>query len=175
MGFNNGHERRKFEKEWNKLRVEYAVAGMDAASIEAMYQFDLAVFNSDRRYGEHRQDTPIQQFEDDGDLSDESNSALLRKFMDRFAVSAKETDDSRRYGWLDEIDTPKLSAALRELSPEAIELLTLYVFEGFTVIEIAAMKGIAHQNVSKKIRRIKKFLKNFDVRGAKSAFSSATP
>lgn len=161
MGFNNGLERRKFEEEWKKLRVEYAVAGMDAASIEEMYRFDLAVFNSDRRYVERRQDTSIQQFEDDGDSSNESNSALLKKFMDRFAVPAKETDDSRRYGWLDEIDTPKLSAALRKLSPEDIELLTLYVFEGISVIEIAAMKGITHQNVSKKIRRVKKFLRNF--------------
>lgn len=161
MAFNNGLERRKFEEEWKKLRVEYAAAGMDEAAIEEMYQFDLTVFNSNRRYGEHRQDTTLQQFADDGDFSDEGNSALLGKFMDRFAVPAKETDDSRRYGWLDEIDSPELSAALHCLSPEDIELLTLYAFDGYTVIEIAAMKGIAHQNVSKKIRRIKKFLKNF--------------
>ncbi len=67
MGFNNGLERKKFEAMWKKLRAEYAAAGMDEAAIEEMYQFDLDTFRSDRRYGEHTQAMPSQQFEDDGD------------------------------------------------------------------------------------------------------------
>lgn len=175
MGFNNAFERRKFENEWKKLRIEYAAAGMDAASVEEMYQFDLVAFNSDRRFEEHRQDMPIQEFEDDGDSADCDKSALLEKFIDRFSVPAKETDDTRRYGWLDEIDSPKLFDALNRLSPEDIELLTLYAFDGYTVIEIAEIKGITHQNVSRRIRCIKKSTKKFDSSVAKSAFSSATP
>ena len=35
MAFNNGLERRKFEEEWKKLRMEYAAAGMDEAAISA--------------------------------------------------------------------------------------------------------------------------------------------
>ncbi|CAK7087458.1 MAG: hypothetical protein ENTB_04226 [Enterocloster aldenensis] len=161
MGFNNGRERRKFETEWKKLRVEYAAAGMDEAAIEEMYQFDLGTFNSERRYAEHTQAMPSQQFEDDGDTASEENSALLVKFLSSFAVMPKDTDSERRDSWMDEIGSEDLSAALRRLSEEDIELLTLYVFEERSVTEIAELKGIAHQNVSKKIRRIKKFLKDF--------------
>ena len=160
MGFNNGLERKKFEAMWKKLRVEYAAAGMDEAAIEEMYQFDLDTFRSDRRYGEHAQAMPSQQFEDDGDPADESNSALLVKFFDSFAVMPRDTDDERRYSWLDDIGSEALSAALQKLTIEDIELLTLYIFDGYSTTEIAALQGIAHQNVSKKIRRIKKILKN---------------
>ena len=41
------------------------------------------------------------------------------------------------------------------------ELLTLYVIEGYTVTDIAKMEGSTHQNISKKIRRLKNILKNF--------------
>lgn len=161
MSFNNGLERKKFEASWEKMRVEYAAAGMDAAAIEEMYRFDLSVFNSDRRFAEHTQGMPDQQFDDDGDAARDDNSALLKKFHDSFTVVAQETDETRRYGWLDEIERENLAAALKQLSSEDVELLTLYAMEGYSVTEIAAMKGIAHQNVSKKIRRIRKFLKNF--------------
>lgn len=161
MGFNNGLERKKFEASWARMRMEYAAAGMSAATIEQMYEFDLAVFNSDRRFAEHTQGIPDQKFDDDGDEAGDDNSALLKKFPEAFSVQAHSTDTARRGSWVDEIEDEKIAAALRQLSPEDIELLTLYAFEGYTVIEIASMKGIAHQNVSKKIRRIKKFLKNF--------------
>lgn len=161
MGFNNGLERRKFEAEWQKLREEYAAAGMDEEAIEAMYQFDLDTFNSDRRYADHTQSMPSQQFDDDGDAAGEDNSALLVKFFGSFAVMPQESDSNNRYGWVDEIESESLSEALKQLSPEDIELLTLYVFEGYGVTEIARMQGIAQPTVSKKIARIKKFLKNF--------------
>ena len=64
MSFNNGRERRKFEAAWKKLRMEYAAAGMDAEAIEEMYQFDLETFRSERRYAEHTQGMPFQQFAD---------------------------------------------------------------------------------------------------------------
>ena len=161
MGFNNGLERKKFEAMWKKLRSEYAAAGMNDEAIEEMYQFDLDTFRSDRRYGEHTQAMPSQAFDDDGDVPGESNTALLVKFFDSFAVMPRDTDENNRYGWLDEIESEELSVAIQKLSDEDIELLTLYVFDGYSTTEIAALQGIAHQNVSKKIRRIKKFLKLF--------------
>lgn len=160
MGFNYGLEKKKFDKEWEKLRKEYRAAGMDEAAIEAMYEFDWDVFKSERTYSNHTQRMHHQNFDDDGDAARDDNSALLLKFFDSFAVLPQEVDDSRRDSWVDEIESEKLTDALRLLSPEDVELLTLYVFDGYGVADIAAMKGIAHQNVSKKIRRIKKFLKN---------------
>lgn len=160
MGFNYGLEKKKFDKEWEKLRKEYRAAGMDEAAIDAMHEFDWGVFKSERIYSNHTQKMPSQNFDDDGDAARDDNSALLLKFFDSFAVLPQEVDDSRRDSWVDEIESEKLTDALRQLSPEDVELLTLYVFDGYGVADIAAMKGIAHQNVSKKIRRIKKFLKN---------------
>lgn len=161
MGFNYGLEKKKFDQEWKKLRREYRAAGMDEAAIKAMYAFDWKGFNAERAYQNHTQRMPFQQFDDDGDTAGEDASALLVKFLDAFAVMPQETDERNRYGWLDEVESEALYARLQKLSDDDIDLLTLYVFEGFSVVEIAAMKGIAHQNVSKKIRRIKKFLKNF--------------
>ena len=161
MGFNYGLEKKKFDREWDRLRKEYRAAGMDEASIEAMHEFDWQGFNAERAYRNHTQEMPFQQFDDDGDAASEDNSALLVKFFGSFAVPPQDTDIGRRDGWLDEIGSNALSARLRQLSADDIELLTLNVFEGYNTTEIAAMKGIAHQNVSKKIRRIKKFLKNF--------------
>lgn len=161
MGFNYGLEKKKFDAEWEKLRKEYRAAGMDEAAIDAMYEFDWKAFNEERAYRNHTQRMPEQFFDNNGEVADDGNFVMTAKFLESISVMPCETDDTRRDSWLDEIDTPKLSAALNRLSPEDIELLTLYAFEGYTVIEIAAMKDIAHQNVSKKIRRIKKFLRNF--------------
>ena len=68
MKFNKGYEWKKFEEEWKRLRREYAAAGMDEAAIEAMYEFDRGVFNSNRRYAEHTQEVGSQAFFEDGDI-----------------------------------------------------------------------------------------------------------
>ena len=160
MGFNNFIGRKNFERNWEKLREEYAAAGMDPAAIEAMYQFDLDVYKSDRRYGEHVQTDCFQDF--DGDVDCAADTDVLReKFLDSISIMPQETDSSRRDYWVDEIDSPWLSAALRQLSPQDIELLTLYVFDGYRVTEIAAMQGVSQPTVSKKLKRIGNFLKKF--------------
>ena len=45
MEFNNGNERRKLNKKWERLRVQYQQAGMSEDAIQAMYDFDLGVLN----------------------------------------------------------------------------------------------------------------------------------
>ena len=50
MEFNNGNERRKLNKKWERLRVQYQQAGMSEDAIQAMYDFDLGVLNSERSY-----------------------------------------------------------------------------------------------------------------------------
>lgn len=161
MSFNNGFERKKFESAWKKLRVEYAAAGMDEASIEEMYQFDLDTFNSERRYAEHTQGMPYQQFEDDGDIASDDKSALLVKFFDSMAVMPRDTDEDRRDGWLDEIENPEVLKALREFSQTDIEVLTLLVFEGFSEVEIAEIQGVTKSAICHRLARLKKILKKF--------------
>ena len=50
MKFNNGSERVRLENRWKKLRIQYREAGMSEDAIQAMYQFDLDVLNSERAY-----------------------------------------------------------------------------------------------------------------------------
>lgn len=50
MGFNYGREKRKFDKEWERLEAEYAAAGMDEAAIMAMKLYDWKWFCSERVY-----------------------------------------------------------------------------------------------------------------------------
>ena len=50
MSFNNGNERRKLNAKWEQLRVQYCEAGMSEDAIQAMYEFDLGVLNSERVY-----------------------------------------------------------------------------------------------------------------------------
>ena len=45
MEFNYGLERKRFEREWNKLRQQYRKAVMDENAINEMYAFDLEIFN----------------------------------------------------------------------------------------------------------------------------------
>ena len=40
MGFNCAAEKAKFDREWAKLRKEYANAGMSEKSIQKIYEYD---------------------------------------------------------------------------------------------------------------------------------------
>lgn len=142
--------------------MDYAAAGMSKADIEEMYQFDLDMFRSERRYAEHTQGMPFQKF-DDGDTAGEGNSALLMKFFDALAVMPKESDETDRYAWLDEIESEEVSKALRKLSQQQIEILTLVVFEGYTATETGRILGLTQQGVSWHISKIKKVLKNLKI------------
>jgi len=174
MGFNNGLERRKFEAQWSCLRVEYAASGMDESTILAMYEFDRQTYNSDRRYAEHTQAISQQAFSDDGDEAREDKSALLVKFADSLSA-ATDTYQIEGKGWIGEIESERLQKGIKKLSDSDKELLTLYVFYGYSITEIAKMQGIARPTVSKKITRIKKFLKKYLPVATNRTFSSATP
>ena len=50
MSFNKGYELKKFEAHWEKLRIEYAAAGMTKEAIQKMYDYDRQQFNSERTF-----------------------------------------------------------------------------------------------------------------------------
>ena len=59
----------------------------------------------------------------------------MKKFLD--AVSCWDNyAGSSRYGWIEEIGGPQMSARLRSLSLEDLELLTRYVFDGYIQTEL---------------------------------------
>ena len=156
MGFNYASEKKKFEKEWAMLRQEYKAAGMSETAIQEMHDFDWDAFKRERNYQLHTQEMSVGAF-DEPSTDQEDKSALMKKFLE--AVSCWDNyAGSSRYGWVEEIEDPLMSARLKSLSSEDLELLTQYVFDGFTQTELARQYGISQKNIHKKLQRIKKYL-----------------
>ncbi len=78
------------------------------------------------------------------------------KFFDSFAVAPRDTDEGNRYGWLDEVESEEVSRALRSLSSQQIEILTLVAFEGYSATEAGRLLGMTQQGVSWHISKMKK-------------------
>ncbi len=74
MNFNYAREKRKFDKEWERLQEEYATAGMDDNAIALMKEFDWQWFCSRRTYARHNQPLP-----DDGNIP-KNKAVLFRRF-----------------------------------------------------------------------------------------------
>ena len=164
MGFNNGLERKRFEAKQKALRAEYEKHGMSEEQIQKLYEYDLADFNSDRRYITHTQPINLADLETDEDARAESGrNPLFEKFREALSVSDNEKLSNSRCGWIEEINDPRLAEKLKRLSPDDLELLTLLVFDGYSQMEIAQIRGVSQGSVSQKIGTIKKLLKNFNL------------
>ena len=159
MSFNNGLERKKFEVNQIKLRVEYLKTGMNEDFIRSMYEFDLGEFNSRRRFCNHTQSISPLAFAEGGEESGEKNP-LFRKFLSAISNSMEDSACHSKYWWIEEISCTKLAKRIKSLSEPDLELLAKYALEGFSELEIAKNQGVTQQAVSKKIRRIKKYLRN---------------
>lgn len=68
-----------------------------------------------------------------------------------------------RFAWVGEIENTRLQSALEDLSEDDLLLVSMYVYEGYDTVEISKVFGTTKQNISKKIRRISKFIKNFQI------------
>ena len=122
MAYNHAKEELVFANHWAKLRDEYVQAGMSEDAIQAMYEFDRSVFNSNRTYKEH---TVRLVTEDDAEDEDELAYAqeLLKNNFIAFAVFDSYMGTGK-YDWIDTIENKSLVCALRALSAEDLELLT---------------------------------------------------
>ena len=154
MPYHHGIAYHLFLQKWERLRAEYENAGMSEEAIEAIFQFDLEMFNRDRAYFEHLYYQPLN--------SDYDEDILVLEGVLHF----RDTDTSyhSRYWWIEGIDNPLLLAYIRTLSQEDLDIVTMRYFEGFTQKDIAEKMGISQQAVSKrlaKFEKIKKNIKNF--------------
>ncbi len=95
MGFYYATERKRFEREWTKLRKEYETAGMTQETIQKLYQFDLRYFCCQRTYANHTQPLPNEYISSDK----LENSELFRRYVDRM-ITFDEADFYGRYSWL---------------------------------------------------------------------------
>jgi len=155
MAWNNGLERMKFEAEQAKLAAEYRAAGMTEEQIQQMYEFDLEVFNGNRRFAEHTQQFPESPFED----GDEGQSPLYEKFPEALTVTMCLPVGSDRFSWIDEIDDEQLVERLNRLSAEELDLITRIAMDEQTQSEVAAELGVNQSTISRRLEKIIKILK----------------
>lgn len=147
MEFNNGNERRKLNAKWESLRVQYRKAGMSEEAIQAMYEFDLSVLNSERAYVTN---TVVVGDSDNDD--DAKKAADFKQYEAAITVTDTYHETNTRFAWVGEIKNEQLHSALEKLSEDDLMLVSLYVYEGFDTVEISKVFGTTKQNISKKIK-----------------------
>ena len=158
MGFNYGLEKKNFDSQWAMIRKQYEDAGMSSEAIQAMYDYDWSVFNANRSYQNHTQEMAAPSFEQ----SEESYSPLMNKYQEAVSVTDTYHETKSRFAWIGEIENEQLLTALETLKTEDLEIITMYAYEGYDITEISKVYGVSRPTISIKIKRITKFLKNFD-------------
>ena len=158
MSFNKGYELKKFEAHWEKLRIEYAAAGMTEDTIQKMYDYDRQQFNSERTFIERTQEFTAPAYES----SEEEASPLMLRYQEAVTTTDTYHETKSKFAWIGEIENERLLSALENLSEDDLKLLTFYAYEGYTVTEISKVLGVSQPTVSIKIKRITNFLKKFD-------------
>ena len=152
MNFNYASERNKFDAAWDRLRKEYAAAGMSPESIEVMYQYDLHQFNADRAYAKRH--CPLNLTHEQIGDTDDFENPFLEKHLDKFTTKYDTYGTHSRYWWLEELDSPKLQVGLIRLTDADKHLLTLYFVEGYTQTECADILHISQCALNKRLTRI---------------------
>ena len=156
MSFNNGNERRKLNAKWEQLRVQYREAGMSEEAIQAMYEFDLGVLNSERAYDANT--VAVCDGEDDVDAR---KAADLKQYEAAITVTDTYRETKSRFTWIGEIEDERLLSALENLSEDDLKLLTLYAYEGYNESEISKVFNVSQPAINKRIMKISIFLKKF--------------
>ena len=132
---------------------------MTEEQISAINDFDYEQFKAERIYKMHTQPLDVSVFYESD--SDESDNALLKKFGDQISVTIEDEGGFSRYWWIEQLDTPELAGAIKALSQEDIEILTMIAFDGLTQSETGKLLGLKQQTIAKRMARIKKYLQNF--------------
>lgn len=157
MSFNKGYELKKFEAHWEKLRIEYAVAGMTEDAIQKMYDYDRQQFNAERAHLERTQELSTDTFE----CSEDENSPLMKRYREVTTVTDTYHETKSGFAWIGEIENERLLSALENLSEDDLKLLTLYVYEGYNESEISKVFNVSQPAIHKRIMKIAIFLKKF--------------
>jgi DNA-directed RNA polymerase specialized sigma24 family protein len=158
MSFNYGARKKQFEKEWAETRKRYKAAGMSDEAIQAMYEYDWEQFKAERIWALHTQSIPEPKDDEEDMYSVES--PLLERFLDRMSNEYDAFGSHSRYWWVQEIASIPVARVLQKFSSEDIELLTLSVFEGYTLSEIALRLNLPRSTIA---WRIEQRLKDIEI------------
>jgi RNA polymerase sigma-70 factor (ECF subfamily) len=134
MIYNHGYAKAEWQREENNRVEEMRQHGMSETDIQIMIDFDLAVFNSDRRYLVHVEDIP-------DDISD------LASCEDSEEINTVEK-------MLDDISNPILYKSLVEADKFTLDMLLMKI-QGFTTREICMRFDIEEGVFYGRIRRLK--------------------
>ena len=154
MKFNYAKERKKFDLQWKKFRDFYKAEGMSESAIEQLYQFDLELFRSERRFANHTQPFPALHIIENSGRSSE----LFKKFH-LLTTQFDESDFLEPYAWIETIEDPTLLKQLSKLSKQDLELLTYLVIDGHTQKELSQKWNCTQKSISNRLKKIKKILK----------------
>ena len=156
MGFNNGFERKQFNRDQKRLAEKYRRTGMSETDIQAMREYDLEVFRQYRRDREHAADPSDMM------TTDESTGDSRYMDMDELPADVPLVKYGNRYSWIDEINNTALHKAIVTMKRDYIEIITL-MMEGYQQNDIAAILHSSFKAINNKIARIRIILKDFSV------------
>ena len=157
MSWNDGYERKMFAKRQKKQAEEYRALGMTEEQIQAMYEFDLEQFKSERRHRMHTQPLQVEEFEEND--ADESDNTLLNEFFDELTCTIETSGDKSRYWWVEEIDDSETVKKIKSLSERDLEILTFMVIDELTHEEIAKIMGVCVRTIERVNARFKNLFK----------------
>ena len=145
MSWNNGYERKKFEKRMKAQEKQYRKIGVSEETIAEIYKYDLSEFRSERIYRTHTQ--YINEFDDKSD----NTNPLYKSFIDSMSVTTDMYSEIR-LGWIENINNDILYEAICDLNKDDKELLTYLYIEGYTVQVVAKdIFNISDRAVNKKL------------------------
>ncbi len=154
MSFNNGYERKLFNRQQKRQAGQYRRAGMSEESIQAMFAYDHAAFCLYRREKEHAADPSAM-------VTDDENTGDSRYMdMDELPADTPLVLYGSRYSWIDEIDDPELHKTIVAMKQDYIEIITL-MMEGYVQRDIAKKMHVDNAVICRKVKRIKSILGNF--------------
>ena len=155
MRFNYATEKLKFDREQEKLAEQYREAGMSEVAIRKMYEFDYEQFKKQRVFCKHNQ--YLETKDTEKAFKENDRHGLLFKFLYEFSTEMSFTNDDR-FSWIEDIDNEKLYEVLHNMNENDLDLLTMLVIEGYGVVEVARLKDVSHQAISKRWKKIQKNL-----------------
>ena len=149
MSWNNGYERKRFEKKLKKQREIYAKQGITNSQIEEIEKLDWEIFNSDRRFFTHNQPLEFDDFEE------ETKNPLMFYFAHDF-FDTVSPDYSDKEWWIDELEDERIYALVKKLSDEEKTILTMIAFDECSLNEVCRERGISRFALYRRIEALRR-------------------
>ena len=118
-----------------------------------MYEYDLSVFNSNRRFIEHM--ATVEEMTAYDHSTGESHYKDMDEFPSQPARIYYSLMDAK---WLEEIEDKSLYKALKAMSQDYITIISMKM-DGYSDTEISQIVGCDNSTVTHKVARIRKLIK----------------